>query len=109
MNALTNINCAAPLGLDAQAAAIFDELMQRQIRAIHVHGHSAQRDDEIGLYGLGRKAQAFIQIAAERAEGPSQRRLLASARTKAMQSIIITIGFIAAIDREIAREKGENA
>lgn len=105
MNAITNINDAAPLGLDAHATAIFDELMQRQIRAIHIHGHTAQRDDQIGLYGLGRKAQAFVQIAADRAEGPKQRRLLNAARTKALQSIIIIIGFIAAIDREIAREK----
>lgn len=107
MNALTDTSNAAPLGLDAHAAAIFDELAQRQIRAIHLHGHTAQRDDEIGLYGLGRKAQAFLQIAADRSEGPPQRRLLKSARTKALQSIIITIGLIAAIDREIARENGE--
>lgn len=106
MNALSNIQSDMALGLDAPAASIFQELIASQIRAIHVHGHSAQRDDEIGLYALGRKAEAFLQIAADRAEGPPQRRLLASARTKALQSIIITIGFIAAIDREIEREKG---
>lgn len=95
--------------LDTHSREIFEQLLTAQIRAQDVHGHTADRDDELGIYALGRKAEHFLRIGIDRAEGPPQRRILPAARMKALQSIIITIGFIAAIDRQIEREKGEKA
>lgn len=83
---------------------IFLELMRERARSVVVFGHDAKADDKIPLPALGERATAFLQIAAERTIGSRERRILPAARKKALQGIIVAIGFIDAIDREIARE-----
>lgn len=85
-------------------ADIFLELMRERARAVVQYGHTAEADDKVPLPALGEKAAAFLQIASERTIGSRERRLLPAARKKALQGIIVAIGLIDAIDREIARE-----
>ncbi|OHC96414.1 MAG: hypothetical protein A2792_00265 [Sphingomonadales bacterium RIFCSPHIGHO2_01_FULL_65_20] len=82
------------------------EVMREWARAIVVFGHDAAADDAVGLHALGAKATAFMQIADDRATGAPQRRNLPAAKKKAVQSLVIGLGFLAAINREIAREHG---
>lgn len=83
---------------------IIAEVMRERARAIVQFGHDATADDKLPLDIIGDRATAFIQIASERAAGPTERRVLPAARKKAIQGIAIAVAFIDAIDREIARE-----
>lgn len=87
---------------------IIAEVMRERARAIVEFGHDAASDDARPLPALGDLAAAFIQIASERAAGPAERRILPAARKKAIQGVALGIAFIAAIDREIAREGGRD-
>lgn len=80
------------------------EVLEERARAVLVFGHDAAADDAIGLHALGIKATSFMQIAADRATGPRERRNLPAAKRKAIQAVGIGLSLIAAIDREIARE-----
>lgn len=83
---------------------ILAEVLRERARAIVEFGHDAAADDALPLHALGEKASAFLTIASERAAGPRERRILPGARIKAVQGIAIGLAFLAAIDREIARE-----
>ena len=83
---------------------IIAEVMRERARAIVEFGHDAEADDKLPLHILGEKSAAFLQIASERAAGPAERRILPAARKKAIQGIAIGIAFLAAVDREIARD-----
>ncbi|PKQ00183.1 MAG: hypothetical protein CVT74_04995 [Alphaproteobacteria bacterium HGW-Alphaproteobacteria-13] len=84
---------------------IIAEVMRERARAIVEFGHDAAADDAQPLHVLGEKAAAFLQIASERAAGSTERRTLPAARKKAIQGIAIGVAFLAAVDREIAREE----
>lgn len=94
---------------DPALGEIIAEVMRERARAIVEFGHDAQADDRLPLHILGERAASFLQIAGERAAGPAERRILPAARKKAIQGIAIGIAFIAAIDREIAREGSPRA
>lgn len=94
--------------LDFPIADIFGpelaEVMAERARAVAVFGHTAEADDAAGLHALGAKATAFMQIADDRATGTPERRNLKGAKLKAAQGVAVGLAFLAAINREIARE-----
>lgn len=90
--------------IDAIIGPSLTDVLQERARAVITFGHDAAADDAMGLHALGNKATAFMQIAAERATGPRERRTLPGARKKAVQAVALGLALIDAIDRELDRE-----
>lgn len=93
------------LPVDAIFGPELAEVIAERARAIAVFGHDAAADDAAGLHAIAAKATAFMQIADDRATGTPERRNLPSAKKKAVQAVALGLALIAAINREIAREK----